>query len=365
MRFGIYDGIEKNIRRYGGYTMVIDANLYWIPETLFTDSELQNKFLSEVTGRYDWFGHVENVEGTDKVQFIMEKPRGFANLNYVQGEYELEKQLADMDDAGIDKAVMKLPGCAEWLDLELCQYFNDKAAEHAKKSGGRLTALAVVPPYSMDENIEELRRCSEELGLKTVQLSAHYGDKYLDNEAFSGFFEKLNELNMNAYVHHTPVPVEYQSFRNYDNVRRSYGRLVDQGLAVSREMYSGFFNKYPNVKLAHSMMGGAFYAIQEMLLPHGPMDGGAVRRFQGDTGNLAEQLNAQVVYEMSHAQPWGKQGLEYAVSVVGADHVIYGSSYPVKMDWMKGGPEFIRNLDITGEEKEQILHKNAERFYQL
>lgn len=345
--------------------MIIDANLYWVPETLFTDLELQNKFLSVIPAKYDWYAHVEKVPGTQKVQFIFEKPKGYPNLNYLQGDYELEKQLADMDAAGVDQAVMKLPGCAEWLDLELCRYFNDQAAEHAKKSGGRLIALAVVPPDSAEENLEELRRCCQELGMKTVQLSAHYGDKYLDDQAFAGFFEKLNELKMNAYVHHTPVPAEYQSFRTYDNVRRSFGRLVDQGLAVSREMYSGFFDKYPNVKLAHSMMGGAFYAIQEMLLPHGPERKDAISRFESGRENLKEQLKSQVLFETSHAQPWGRQGLEYAVSVVGADHIIYGSSYPVKMDWMMGGPGFVQSLNLSDEEKELILYKNARRFYQF
>lgn len=345
--------------------MVIDSNLYWIPEELFTDAALQRKFLDVIPAAYDWYAHVEKVQGTDKLQFVIEKPKGFANLNYVQGDYILEKQLADMDAAGVDRAVMKLPGCAEWLDIELCRIFNDKAAEHAKKSNGRLAALAVVPPYSTEENLQELQRCFQQLGMKAVQLSAHYGDKYLDDEAFAGFFEKMNELGMNAYVHHTPVPVEYNSFRDYDNVRRSYGRLVDQGLAVGREMYSGFFEKYPNVKLAHSMMGGAFYAIQGMMLPHKAAKKEDVSRFQSDNGDMEAQLKAHVLFETSHAQPWGKQGLEYAVTVVGADHIIYGSSYPVKMDWMMGGPAFIKSLDIAEEDKERILAGNAQEFYRV
>lgn len=345
--------------------MVIDANIYWIPEELFTDNELQNRFIDAVPAKQGWYAHVETVCGTNKKQFIFEKPKGFANLNYVQGDYALEKQLHDMEAAGIDHGIMKLPGCQEWLTLELCQYFNDRAAEHAAKSGGKLTALAVVPPYGTGDSIKELIRCREQLGMKTVQLSAHYGDKYLDDECFSTFFQKLNALDMNAYVHHTPVPVEYKSFCDYDNVRRSYGRIVDQGLAIGREMYSGFFAKFPNVHLAHSMMGGAFYAIQNMMLPHKSINKDAVSRFQNDNGQIEEQMKTHITFETSHAQPWGKSGLEYAVSVVGADHIIYGSSYPVKMDWMLGGPEFIQNLSISKIDKEKILSENAKKFYQL
>jgi len=346
--------------------LVTDANMYWVPEEIFTNKMLQEKLLNVIPEQYEWYARVETVPGTDKKQFIFEKPKGFANLNYVQGDYTLEKELKDMDEAGVDRGVMKLPGTAEWLDIELCRYFNDAAAAHAAESGGRLTALAVVPPYSTQENLDELERCRNKLGLKCIQLACHYGDRYLDDPAFEGFFTALNELGMNAYVHHTPVPVEFETFRTYDNVRRSYGRIVDQGLAVSREMYSGFFQKYPNVCMIHSMMGGAFYAIQAMMLPHGPSKHkDEVQRFSSDSGDLTESMKKHLFFEMSHAQPWSKSGLEYAVSVVGADKIVYGSSYPVKMDWMMEGPAFVKALDLSEEDKDLMLNGNAERLYQL
>lgn len=66
---------------------------------------------------------------------------------------------------------------------------------------------------------------------------------------------------------------------------------------------------------------------------------------------------------MSHSQPWGKDILETAVKILGADHIIYGSSYPVKQVWMTGGPAFVREPDITEEEKALILEGNARRIY--
>ena len=68
---------------------------------------------------------------------------------------------------------------------------------------------------------------------------------------------------------------------------------------------------------------------------------------------------------MSHAQPWGKEQLECAVKVLGADHIIYGSSYPVRNEWLIDGPAFVRNLDISDEEKDLILEGNAMRLYHV
>jgi hypothetical protein len=306
---------------------------------------------------------VPETEG--KKQVILEKPKGSQNLNYVQGDYVLEKQLQDLDAAGVEKALLKVPGCHEWMSLEMCRLFNNGMYEHSQKSGGRLIPLAVVPPYGTPESLEELERCCNELGMRAVQVSAHYGTTYLDDEKFAAFFGKVNELGMNVYVHHTPIPAEYTSFCDYNNVRRSYGRCVDQGLAVGREVFSDFFVKYPNIKMVHSMLGGGFFAIANMMFPQQSKNKEAVSRFQSDGGQIKERFQEHIYFEMSHAQPWGKDQLECAVKVLGADHIIFGTSYPVRKEWLAGGPEFVKQLDISEEEKELILQKNAERIYHV
>ncbi|MDO5422875.1 MAG: amidohydrolase family protein [Eubacteriales bacterium] len=346
--------------------MVIDANMYWIPERIFTDDALMEAFLKEVPEEFGWFGRLEKIEGTGgRKQIVLEKPKGSPNLNYVQGDYILEKQLADMDAAGVERALLKVPGCHEWLSLSMCRLFNDGMYEHAKASGGRLIPLAVVPPYGTPESLTELTRCKEKLGMTAVQVSAHYGKTYLDDEKFAKFFEKVNELEMNVYVHHTPIPAEYQSFCDYNNVRRSYGRCVDQGLAVGREMFSDFFVKYPKIKLVHSMLGGGFFAIANMMLPHQPKGKEAVGRFQADNGQVEARFREHLYFEMSHAQPWGKEPLECAVNVLGADHILFGTSYPVRKEWLTEGPAFVRQLAISEEDKERILHRNAEEIYKI
>ncbi len=53
------------------------------------------------------------------------------------------------------------------------------------------------------------------------------------------------------------------------------------------------------------------------------------------------------------------------MKIYGADHVLYGSSYPVRKVWLTGGPDYIRSLDITEAEKAQILGGNALRVYRM
>lgn len=342
--------------------MVIDANLYWFPEELFVDEEELSRFLSEIPKIYGTNGYLKVNENGQR-QIVIEKPVGYQNLNYAQGDYILEEQLKDMDAAGVDKAVMKLPGCHEWMSLSTCKKFNTWMADFSGKSKGRCIPLAVVPPLASEECFAELRRCREELGIQNIQMCAHYGEYYLDNALFSDFFEKLNESRTTVYVHHTPVPVEHQNLYDYNNLRRSYGRCVDQGTAIGREVFSGFFEKYPNLTFVHSMLGGGFFAIASMLFPQKSKVQDKVQRFEVGQSDVKKIFQEHIYFDMSHAQPWGKEQLECAVKVLGADHIVFGTSYPVRREWLLDGVSYIRELDISDEAKEQILCANAKRLY--
>lgn len=341
--------------------MVIDANVYWFPEAMFEEESLRSRLVQDAAMAPETACRM--VERNGKKQIVVEKPIGCPSVDYIQGDYTLDAMLAALDEAGIDKAVMKVPCVHEWMGLELCHYFNDGMADFAKRSGGRLIALAVLPPWGTPEQLAELDRCIHELGMQGVQLCAHYGDQYLDDEAFAPLFEKLNTYGLTAYVHHTPVPVEYQSIKDYTNLRRSLGRCEDQLIAVGRELFSGMFEQYPDVKLVHSMLGGGFFTFKEMLMPHGPASSDG--RFAATPDSMRKHLQNNIYFEMSHAQPWGKVLLETAVKILGADHIVYGSSSPVKAVWRNEGADYVRSLDITEEEKEQMLWRNAQRLYHL
>ena len=103
--------------------MVIDANMYWVPESLFTNDEVLQRFVSEAPQDENTVAYLKETDGVRQV--IVEKPAGYEALNYAQGDYVLEHMLADMDEAGVDVAMLKVPGANEWMSLETCRFFND------------------------------------------------------------------------------------------------------------------------------------------------------------------------------------------------------------------------------------------------
>ena len=346
---------DKGVER----RMIIDSNVYWLPGELFTDKGMLEHFLRCVPQTY---GTRALTKQTDNgLAIVVEKPNGMHNFDYFEHDYDLDRQLADMDDAGVDVAVLKLPGVQEWLDLDLCRRFNDLAAARQEAANGRQVALAVVPPIADDAVIAELKRCRDELHLHGVQLSAHYGEHYLDDAMFRPLLCAIADLDLTVYVHQTPLPVDWRSLTDYNNVRRSLGRCLDQLTAVSREIFSDLFDELPTLRMVHSMLGGAFFAYQTMLFPTDSGGG----RFKVDNDGPAAHLRNNIFFEMSHAQPWGKDALELAVKELGADRIIYGSSYPVKKIWLTGGPGTVRSLEASESDLSRILAGNASKLYEI
>lgn len=345
-------------------TTVIDANMHWLPDTLFSDESLRDLMMSCIPRQHGIHVSMVPIEGKNLKQIIIEEPKGYVNINYAEGQYNIDSQLEDMDKAGINQAVFRIPVWQEWLNLEASKRLNDGLAEYVSRSNGRFTALAVAPPWGDSETLREVERCVDDLGFKGVQLACKYGDIYLDNEAFFPYFEFLNDRKLPAVVHHTPLPVDYGSILDFNNQRRQYGRSIAQGTAVGRELFSGLFDRFPDLRLSHSMLGGGFFAFVDMLVPK-PRHayGDAVERFDTGRTSLRDQLRKNLFFDISGAPQWGKAQLECAIEVLGEDNILYGGSYPIRKDWFFDGVPTVNELNVSDEVKKKILGGNAQKFF--
>jgi predicted TIM-barrel fold metal-dependent hydrolase len=345
--------------------MIIDINMHHLPKDLFHNDKILQGFLGSVPRQWGEIAYVSTLE-SGKQQLVLEKPRGYQNLNYVDGDYSLEAKLQAMDEAGVDIALLRVPVWQEWLHLDTCKLVNDEAADMCRRSNGRLFANAVLPPWGGKENLYELERCVKELGMVGVQLACHYGQLYLDDEAFKPYLKVLNDMNIPVVVHHTPLPVYWQAIVDWTNLRRELGRIMDQATAVGRELFSGMFEEFPNLKFIHTMMGGNWFAQQRLLIPKLGAKKEAMHRLDMSQGErITTYLKNNIFFDMTHPASWGKEQMECAIKVSGADHVLFGTSFPVFYNWMSEGVEFMKTLDITEEERALITSKNAIRLFNL
>jgi predicted TIM-barrel fold metal-dependent hydrolase len=296
---------------------------------------------------------------------VIEKPRGYENLNFSQNTVDVKARLEVMDKAGLDKAILRTPCWQEWLSLDMCRQVNDSMSATVKQYPDRFLGLATIPPWGDKGCLQELERCLDKLGFVGVELSAHYGNQYLDDPVFRPYFRKLNELKVPVVVHHTPLPVEYRALFEYNNLRRSIGRCIDQLTAVGRELFSGLFEECPNLRLIHTMLGGGIFAFTEQILPRKSKEREEVQRFDQRILKYKDCFRNNLYFDITTPLAWSKSQLECAVKEFGADHILYGSSYPVRLDWVLNGVGYIRSLDISEEEKELIFCGNAKRLFNI
>lgn len=347
---------------------VIDDNMHFLPTDLFTNEKILNGFLYSAPITLGVKAYLAKTPDGQKDQIVLATESGEEILNYVEGDYTLETKIRAMDEAGVDIAMLRMPVWQEWLPLEICKIVNDQAAEMCRRSEGRLVANAVVPPWGRKEDVAELKRCIEELGMVGVQLACCYGDKFLDDELFDPYMKVINEMNIPAVIHHTPGQNAFQNFEEYTVLRREMGRVNVQAAAVGREIYSGMFEKYPNLKFVHTMLGGNWFAIQGLVAPHvSTKKKEAMNRLATNVGReeYFHYLQNNIYFDACHAMSWGKDQLEAAVKICGADHILMGSSFPVFYEWLARSVESINVLEIDEDDRKLILGGNAQRIFGL
>ncbi len=347
--------------------MIIDVNSHWLPSQLFADQSIQNAFIRCIPRAYGEHVEVTNVPGSDIRQIIISKPKGCPNLNMTMRRVDNKDRLDVMDQVGVGKAILRLAIWEEWLTLELCKKINDWMAETVKEHPDRFLGLATVPPWGDTDCLYELERCIKELGFVGIEMPAHYGNLYLDEEVFRPHFKKINQLGVPIVIHHTMLPVDYDSFTKYTNLRRTYARCVAQMTNLMRILCSGLLDEYPNLKFIPTLLGGGFFAYADILALSRRES--AVQEDFEYIDQIADKvtsyLKQNIYFDISHAPPWGKAQLECAVEVLGADHIVWGSSYPLHREWLIKGVDFIRNLDITEKDKLLILGENAMKIFNI
>jgi hypothetical protein len=80
---------------------------------------------------------------------------------------------------------------------------------------------------------------------------------------------------------------------------------------------------------------------------------------------ITKYLKNNIFFDMTHPASWGKDQVECAIKVCGADHILFGSTFPVFYNWMSESVEFMKTLDITAEQRELLMSKNAIRLFNL
>jgi predicted TIM-barrel fold metal-dependent hydrolase len=256
--------------------------------------------------------------------------------------YDLDLQLEDMDEAGVDISVLScLLGWSAPLDE--CRLINDDLAAVQAKYPRRFVGLAQAPILVGAAALAELRRAISDLGLYGVTITSQINGHSLDTPNLYDFYELVCELDVPVFVHPALVPTGYEHLKEYD-LPRVLGREVDLTVATTRLIAGGIFDRYPGLKIVIAHFGGGIAAVKERLVGKGYRFGTLKRPF-GEYYDM-------VYFDMAGFEG-GVAALNCALQGIRPERLVFASDYPqdftgVNTDTGKGMKELREYIHAVG-----------------
>lgn len=300
---------------------------------------------------------------SDKTTYLEEGGRRATTMH--ARLYDLELQLRDMAEAGVDVSVLSC--LLGWTaTLEECQLINDDLASVQSKYSGRFIGLAQAPVLEGKQALDEIDRSIRELGLKGVTITSQINGISLDSPKLYGLYEKVSELDVPIFVHPALAPIGYDLLQDYD-LPRVLGREVDLTVATTRLIAGGILDRFPDLKLVIAHFGGGVAAVKDRLLGKGYRFGTLKCPF----GDYFDRLYFDLAgFEGSLS------ALYCALQGIRPERLLFASDYPqdftgVNTDTGKGMRELrgyvdaIRNLPLKQETVEAVLGGTAARLLKI
>jgi aminocarboxymuconate-semialdehyde decarboxylase len=267
----------------------------------------------------------------------------------------LDRIVANLDETKLDHAVLCPTPTLFFYDVdassgvEFCARSNDWISKQAAESGGRMSGMATVPMQDPDAAARELRRCVEDLGMRSVELGTDIEGVPLDDERYRSFFEVADELDVLVLLH--PYFVGPRPGLEDFYMTNLVGLPFLTALAATRLLFSGFFSRHDvRFLLVH---GGGFMPYQL-----GRLDRGYLVREESSA--FADRKPSESIRNLYYdTLTHSPAALEFLVDLVGADHVLFGTDLPFDMT----DPTQASAIDSLGDDKaRQVWGGNAMRL---
>src|SRR5262249_28133441 len=142
-----------------------------------------------------------------------------------------------------------------WSSVDRAKLFNDGMVELTGRYPGRLFGLGCIDPFGGEASARELERLTKELGLYGVLLNPSDGERYLDDPAAGPFLAAAEASGAALFLHPSrdmPAPEDSRDFA----MGVSLARPHQTSICIARMIYTGTFDRHPNLKLLLAHAGG-------------------------------------------------------------------------------------------------------------
>lgn len=251
---------------------------------------------------------------------------GTAWARMLEGMFDPDKHVADLDRLGIDAEVVSSATVQEgtsWatpeLEDEINAAVNDEVARWVSLHPTRIIGSFTLPLQDRGHTIAELDRCTTDLGMRVLQLPACVHGVYMGDEPFRYLWEEIADRNLAVFMH--PDGTRDLWFQQY-SMWNSVGQPIEEAKLIASMIYGGVLEDFPQIPIVIAHGGG--------YLPHyfGRLDRN-VKAWPQSTKNISKKPSEylrSLYYDTCLYEP---RMLDALVDRVGADRIVMGSDYPV------------------------------------
>jgi aminocarboxymuconate-semialdehyde decarboxylase len=256
-----------------------------------------------------------------------------------------DQRLATMDRQGVDMQILTgwVDFSAYTMPLELGIRFselqNETIAAVAAANPDRYAGAANVPLQDAGAAVKVLQSAADKYGFRAAQIATYLGpNRFLDDPALDPFWAAAQEMGTFLIFH--PYDERRPAGLHDYFLHNCIGYPLQTTIAIVRMMFSGVFDRFPNliIKVPHA---GGFLPYQIERFQHAA-DFRPEPRAKGFKGRPLDVLKRLYFDTITFSTPT----LRYLIDLVGAERLMLGSDYPFEM----GDPDPVGTVNAAVEE---------------
>jgi aminocarboxymuconate-semialdehyde decarboxylase len=275
---------------------------------------------------------------------------------------EVDERLEIMGKGNVGLATVEVQTSAVGYELDgkhgeaWSKLYNEGIQSLVKRYPQRFAGIATVPLQDPPRAARVLEHAIRDLKMSGVTIASNVVGKYYDSKEFDPFWAKAQELDALMIMHPEWVAGD-EKMAGY-GLRTVCGNPADTTLSVGYMIYSGVFDRFPNLKLA-LLHGGGFFPYHL-----GRFDNNFARALERRPLPAARPPSKYLNNLYFDNLVYRIETTEYLKRMVGADHIMVGTDYPYDLgDWMAA--EKIQEVNCTSAERAAMLYGNARRLLRL
>ena len=332
--------------------------------------------------KLDIYTHIFSVDYFNKMDEIYPHKGAIKRWLNIPVLYDVDARMRMMDEFGEYQQILtnSMPPVEYLAGPEdtpaLARLANDGMHDLCQKYPDRFPGfIASLPMNNPAEAEKEIDRAVKELDARGVQIFTHVNGRPLDEPDFYFVFEKMAQYDLPIWLH----PARDATMPDYPTEEKSkfeiwwtFGWPYETSAAMARIVFSGIFDKLPDVKIITHHLGAMIPYFEGRVGPGWDQLG--TRTADEDYEALLASMKKRPIdyFKMFYADtatfgslPATRCGLDF----FGVEKCLFASDCPFDPE---GGPMYIRetircldNVEVSQADRDTLYLDNAKKLLKL